>query len=259
VSPAEQQRPRRIAERLALAGCVAAGEEAEEMVALAPDRAALEAWVRRREQGEPLAWITGGVAFCGRTVRVRAGVYVPRAQTEDLAERAAARLPAGGRAADLCTGSGAVAVHLAAAVPTATVVAADLYREAVACAADNGLSAVVCDLDCGLRPHSFDVVTAAAPYVPTGHLRLLPRDVVRYEPIAALDGGADGLDVVRRVVAGAARLLRPGGWMLTEIGGEQDRALAATLDACGFGETEAWRDAEGDLRGVAARRGHLPM
>ena len=77
-----------------------------------------------------------------------------------------------------------------------------------------------------LRPGAFDLVTAVAPYVPTGALRLLPADVQRYEPRRALDGGTDGLDLVRRVVEAAARLLRPGGWLLVEVGGDQDAALA---------------------------------
>ena len=97
------------------------------------------------------------------------------------------------------------------------------------------------------------MVTAVAPYVPTGELRLLPADVRRYEPRIALDGGEDGLAVVRRVVSAGARLLRGGGWLLLEIGGDQDRELTPTLDANGFTSIDPWFDEDGDLRGVAAQ------
>lgn len=244
-----------VVERLLAAGCVAADEEADELVGAAPDRATLERWVRRREEGEPLAWITGTVVFCGRPLRVDPGVYVPRAQTEDLARRAAGLLAgagASGRAVDLCTGSGAVAAHLIAESPSAAVVGVDIDPHAAACARRNGVSAVVGDLDPPLRDHSFDIVTAVAPYVPTGELRFLPTDVQRYEPRRALHGGDDGLDLVRRVVIAAARLLRRGAWLLIEVGGDQDRALHPMLTAHGFAAIITWADEDGDLRGLAA-------
>jgi release factor glutamine methyltransferase len=240
--------------RLRAAGCVAAEEEAHEMMAAAPDGEVLEAWVSRRERGEPLAWITGRLEFCGRWLHVAPGVYVPRVQSEELARRAGRLLPERGRAADLCTGAGAIAAHLLAEVPTASVIGVDFDPQAVACAASNGVRAVVGDVDLPLGPNgSFDVVTAVPPYVPTNELRLLPADVQRYEPRAALDGGADGLDVARRVVSAAARLLAPGGWLLIELGGDQDEALAPVLAASGFGDAESWRDEDGDLRGLAAQ------
>jgi release factor glutamine methyltransferase len=239
--------------RLRAAGCVAAEEEAHELLAAAPDRRVLEEWLSRREQGEPLAWITGRMEFCGRRLHATPGVYVPRIQTEELARRAGWLLPDHGRAADLCTGAGAIAAHLLAEVPTASVIGVDLDPEAVACAARNGVRALVGDVDLPLGPeHSFDVVTAVPPYVPTGELRLLPADVQRYEPRVALDGGADGLDLARRVVAAAGRLLAPGGWLLVEVGGNQDEALAPDLAAAGFSDVESWWDDDGDLRGVAA-------
>jgi release factor glutamine methyltransferase len=248
-----------VTERLEAAGCVAAGEEAAELVAAAPDAATLEAWVRRRERGEPLAWITGTLWFGGRPLRVDPGVYVPRYQTEELAARAAARLPSGGRAADLCTGAGAVAAHLVAEVPGAALVGVELDRRAATCARRNHVPVVVGDLRRPpLRPGAFDLVTAVAPYVPTGALPFLPADVQRYEPRRALDGGDDGLELVRQVVAAAGWLLRPGGWLLVEVGGDQDTALAAAVAGAGFEPGEAWHDEDGDLRGVAARKCRPP-
>jgi release factor glutamine methyltransferase len=242
--------------RLMAAGCVAADEEAEELLASAPSDETLETWIRRREQGEPLAWITGTLQFCDHAVHVDPGVYVPRLQTEELARRAATLLASqpGRRAADLCTGAGAIAVHLMAAVLDATVIGVDIDVPSVICARRNGVTAVVADLDQSLRHGTFDIVTAVAPYVPTAGLRLLPADVQTYEPRLALDGGPDGLDVVRRAVVAAARLLRPGGWLLTELGGDQDQAVSPTLAASGFDTATPWFDEDGDLRGLAVQR-----
>jgi len=244
-----------VVDRLRAAGCVAAEDEAAQMVGGATDERVLAAWISRREQGEPLAWILGSTTFCGRPVHVDEGVYVPRPQTEDLARRAVEWIPDRGSAVDLCTGSGAVAAHLAAARPSATVVGTDVDGRSVRCARRNGVAAVLADLAAPIRSAAADVVTAVAPYVPTGAIGLLPADVGRHEPRVALDGGADGLDVVRRVVADAERVLRPGGRLLIEIGAEQADALAPSLT--GFDEVSAWRDADGDLRGLSARRlGH---
>ena len=242
-----------VVERLVAAGCVAAADEAEKLIGAAPDDNTLEAWIRRREQGEPLAWIIGTMQFCGHTVRVDHGVYVPRPQSEELACRAAALLPSEGVAVDLCTGSGAIAVHLRADVPTATVIGVDVGMREVACARRNGVSVLAGDLDQPLRPKAFDVVTAVAPYVPTGALRLLPVDVQRYEPRLALDGGDDGLHLIRRIVVAAGRLLRPGGWLLIEVGSDQDQALSPVFAACGYYPATAWFDEDGDLRGLAAQ------
>ncbi|MGB9113141.1 MAG: HemK/PrmC family methyltransferase [Acidimicrobiales bacterium] len=245
-----------MADRLRAVGCIAAEEEAEELIAAATEGPALEDSISRRERGEPLAWITGTTQFCGHSVLVDPRVYVPRQQTEELARRAAALLAVGGdrcRVVDLCTGSGAIAVHLKWAFPNAMVVAVDVDMRAAACARRNGVIAIRGDLDQPLVRGAFDVVTAVAPYVPTADLPFLPADVLRYEPRHALDGGHDGLDLLRRVVASTARLLRFGGWLLIEVGGDQDRRLASMLDAFGFGVVTSWCDTDGDLRGLAAQ------
>ncbi|MHB1989023.1 MAG: N5-glutamine methyltransferase family protein [Acidimicrobiales bacterium] len=244
-----------VTRRLAVAGCVAAEEEAAELLVAAPDEVTLESWVQRRETGEPLAWITGTAEFCGHRVRVDHGVYVPRRQSEELARRAGCLLASNGnRAVDLCTGSGAVAVHLTARAPSAMVLGVDADPRAIACARRNGVHAFVGDVDAPFCSEIFDVVTAVAPYVPTAELGFLPADVQRYESRLFLDGGSDGLDLVRRVVGAAGRLLRRGGWLLVELGGDQDRALSSCLLASGFGPSERWFDEDGDLRGLGARR-----
>jgi release factor glutamine methyltransferase len=243
-----------VTDRLVAAGCIAAGDEAAELVAAAPDGATLERWVQRREAGEPPGWITGTFRFCDQTLHLAPGVYVPRRQSEELAIRAASLLPEHGRAIDLCTGAGPLAAHLARQVPTATVFGIDVDPVAASCARRNGVLAAAADLDAPLHAGgSFDVVTAVAPYVPTDDLRLLPADVQRYEPRRALDGGADGLTLVRAVIAAAARLLCRGSWLLIEVGGTQDRGLASAFETHAFDVVEPWTDDDGDLRGIAAR------
>ncbi|HEV3352710.1 MAG TPA: HemK/PrmC family methyltransferase [Acidimicrobiales bacterium] len=232
---------------------MAAEEEADDLLASTSDASALEARLRRRESGEPLAWVTGRTRFCGHVIAVAPGVYVPRPHTEALARRAAAVLPTDGRALDLCTGSGAVAVHLMRERPLAHVVGVDIDERAAMCARSNGVPSVAGDAGAPPIRGPVDVVTMVAPYVPTRELRHLAADVQRYEPRVALAGGADGLDVVRRAILTCAPLLRPGGWFLTELGGDQDDALAPTLVTSGFETVATWRDDDGDLRGVTCR------
>ena len=235
-------------ERLAAAGCIAADEEAAMLTEAAggdPDR--LDGLIRRREAGEPVEWIVGWAPFCGLRLVVRGGVYVPRAQTEVLARRAVALLPPEGTALDLATGSGAVAAVLRRAAPAAAIVATELDPIAAACARENGVDVLEGDLDGPLPPDlegRVDVLTANVPYVPTPALALLPRDVRDHEPRLALDGGPDGLDLVRRVLALAPRWLRPGtGRVLVEIGPDQADA---------FPDLVHHRDADGDVRAIEA-------
>jgi release factor glutamine methyltransferase len=240
-------------DRLLAAGCVAAEEEAALLAGEASSAEERDAFVRRRERGEPIEWIVGWTAFAGERVAVAPGVYVPRPQTEALARRAAAVVPGGGRLVDLCAGSGAVAVWVARTRPDVDVVAVDIDAAAARCASANGVVTVRADVAAvPLRPGCADVVTAVAPYVPHGALELLPSDVRRHESTSAHDGGEDGLAVVRLVVGSARLLLRRGGWLLLELGGDQDRLLRAELDALAeVARVDAWHDAEGDLRGLA--------
>lgn len=235
---------------------VAADEEAEELIEAADgDAALLDALVARRLTGEPLAWITGTVSFCGVTIRVAPGVYVPRWQTELLARRAVARLPEHGCAIDLCTGAGAIATTLRAARPGARVVASDLDERAVGCARSNGVEAYAGDLFAPVPPSlagTVAVVAAVVPYVPTPELGLLQRDTFVFETPLSYDGGPDGMDLLRRVVAESPRFLRPGGALLLELGGEQADALRPDLAAHGFEEVDVIVDEDGDVRGIEA-------
>jgi len=239
---------------LRAAGCVAAEEEATELVELAAgDLERLRLLLERRCAGEPFAWLVGSVRFCSETVLVHPGVYVPRWQSEPLALEAARRLPEGGLAVDLCTGSGAIAVVLMRRRPSARVVATDIYPVAVACASCNGVEVFEGDMGATLPAEvggQVDVVTAVVPYVPTGELRLLPRDVTAYEPRRALDGGADGTAFLLKAALEAVRLLRSGGSLLLEIGGDEADVLRPVLVENGYRDLEVLRDEEGDPRAL---------
>jgi release factor glutamine methyltransferase len=243
--------------RLAGAGFVAAEEEARELL----DRAAgdlelLDSLVARRLTGEPLAWITGTVSFCGLEIRVDPGVYVPRWQSEPLARRAVDRLPARGIAIDLCTGSGAIARTLMANRPGARVVASDIDRRAVACATTNGVEVYHGDLFSPFPralEDGVDVVVGVVPYVPTFELPMLQRDTFAFESTLAYDGGPDGTDVLRRVMRESPRFLRRGGTLLLELGGEQADVLRADLARLGYVDVSVLVDDEHDVRGVESR------
>ena len=245
-------------EALAAAGCVAPEAEADELRrAEHHGVGSLRGLLARRVEGEPLPWVTGRVTFCGIEIAVDRGVFVPRPQTEALARRAVELLPARGIAVDLCTGSGAIAVVLGTARPAARVVATDLDPLAVACARRNGVQALRGDLDDPL-PDSLvgevDVVTAVVPYVPTEELHVLPRDVQRFEPRLALDGGPSGTALLVRAARAAARWLRPAGAVVLEIGGDQAAAVSAVFGDLGLADVHVHRDGDGRDRAIEARR-----
>ena len=226
--------------RLRAAGCVYAEEEAALLLAAA-DGAGLEALVARRVAGEPLEQVLGWAEFAGRRVRVLPGVFVPRRRTEALA-RLAVDLLAGRSAPtvlDLCCGTGAIAVVVAQEVPGARVHAADLDPAAVACARLNLAGASVHEGDlfdavpAGLRGE-IDLVTCNAPYVPTDRISLMPAEARDHEHRVALDGGADGLDLHRRVAAAAPGWLAPGGVLLLEAGEAQAPVSAGACRSAGL-------------------------
>jgi release factor glutamine methyltransferase len=257
VSVAASERMRFV-RALADGGCLAPDAEADALLAASSDGAGpIEDLIARRLRGEPLAWITRFVRFCGVRVRIDPGVFVPRPHTQELARRAASLLPDSGVGVDLCTGSGAVAVVLRSVRPCATVLATDVDPVALACARDNGVDALLGDLDDTL-PSSLrgrvDVMTAVVPYVPTEEIAFLPRDVLTNEPRQALDGGPRGMALLARAAEAAARWLRPGGSVLLELGGDQASEVTIMLEDLDFTQIRVHRDEEGQDRGIEARR-----
>jgi release factor glutamine methyltransferase len=215
--------------------------------------------VRRRADGEPAAYLVGEKEFWGRPFRVDPRVLVPRPETELVLEAALAALPPDGRALDLCTGSGCLAVSVALERPGARVLGTDVSEEALAVARENAaaLGAVVelatGDLWAAVHGHErFHVVVSNPPYVPTEELATLSREV-RREPCIALDGGEDGLRVIRRIVAGAPARLVPGGVLCVEMHESHLAALPRLCREAGFASAEARRDLAGLPRFTVAR------
>jgi release factor glutamine methyltransferase len=229
-----------IATELRAAGCVFAEDEARLLISAAQTPAGLAAMVDQRAAGQPLEHVLGWAEFCGLRIAVDPGVFVPRRRTEFLVHQAAALArqatsPTGQILArlravvvDLCCGSGAVGAALIAALDRVELYAVDLDPAAVRCARRNvataGAQVYVGDLyqplPTALRGR-VDVLVANAPYVPTEAIGLLPPEARIHEPRVALDGGADGLEVLRRVTAAAPPWLAPGGYLLVEVSEDQ--------------------------------------
>ncbi|MGA5565735.1 putative protein N(5)-glutamine methyltransferase [Streptomyces platensis] len=220
---------------LRAAGCVFAEDEAELLLSTARTADELAAMVERRVIGLPLEHVVGWAEFYGRRVIVDPGVFVPRRRTEflvgqavGLGRRAGDRTGRAPVVVDLCCGSGAVGAVLADALDRIELYAADIEPAAVRCARRNVAPAggevyqgdLFEALPGGLRGR-IDVLVANVPYVPTGEVGLLPSEAREYEPLVALDGGADGLDVLRRVTAAAPQWLAPGGHLLVETSERQ--------------------------------------
>ncbi|WP_109508624.1 putative protein N(5)-glutamine methyltransferase [Nocardioides speluncae] len=225
---------------LRAAGCVYAEEEAALLSEAAGSPAELDALVARRVAGEPLEYVVGWASFAGLRIAVAPGVFVPRRRTEVLAREAAALVGPSSVVVDLCCGSGAIAAVLAEA-GAREVYAADVDPVATACARTNLASygAVVTTADLyDALPESLagrvDVLAANVPYVPTDEIALMPPEARDHEPSATLDGGADGLDLLRRVARDAPYWLAPGGTLLTETSERQAPAALDIVEASGL-------------------------
>jgi release factor glutamine methyltransferase len=227
--------------RLRAAGCVFAEDEADLLIeAAAGEAPALDRLVASRVAGEPLEQLLGWVAFAGRRLAVGPGVFVPRVRTELLAEQALALTSDGDVVVELCCGVAAVAAVLQASGRVGELYAADVDPEAVRYARLNVAAPGVVlvgdlfdPLPTCLRGR-VDLLVANAPYVPTDAIALMPREARDHEPLVALDGGPDGVDVQRRIITGAPRWLRPGGSVVIETGREQSLITAGEMRAVGL-------------------------
>ena len=230
---------------------------------LAPEAgAAFAALVARREAGEPLAYLVGSKEFLGLDLAVSPAVLVPRPETELLVELAQARAEnlIAPVILDLGTGSGAVALGLAHLLPEARITAVDASAEALAMARHNaerlGLAVhcVLSDWYAALpAAERFDLIVSNPPYIEAGDPHLT-QGGLPFEPLMALTDGADGLECIRRIIAGAPERLKPGGWLLFEHGYDQAEKARELLAAAGFKEVGSWRDLAGIERVSGGRR-----
>ena len=247
-----------IVTRLRAAGCVFAEDEARLLIAAARTPAELDAMVGQRVAGLPLEQVLGWAEFCGLRITVTPGVFVPRRRTEFLVRQAVALARRGDVIVDLCCGAGAIGAALAAAVEGAEMYASDIDPAAVRCARQN-LPAdrvyqgdLYAPLPAALRGR-VAILAANVPYVPAREIELLPAEARAHEPRAALDGGADGLDVLRRVAIGAAAWLVPGGYLLSETSDRQAWMAEAVVTASGLAARVA-RSPDLDATVIIARR-----
>ena len=217
---------------------------------------------KRRRAGEPVAYLLGEREFYGIVLRVDARVLIPRPDSERLVEVALERTrlrSMRGSALDLCTGSGCVAIAFARQRPTWSVTGSDISADALQVAQDNAhrtgavrnLRLLQGSLFAPVKGERFDLISGNPPYIPAGEIAGLPVDVRDFEPRLALDGGADGLDLVRDIAAQAPQHLTPGGVLALEIGADQGAAALAIFQQRGYTELELARDLGGRDRVVS--------
>jgi len=225
-----------------------------------------EAMVTRRAAREPLAYIVGRREFFSLDLMVRPGVLIPRPETETAVEAALdfLRTHPAAYVLDIGTGSGAIAIAIAANAPEARVVAVDISKVSLEIAAGN-TARHRCEhriaflegdcfsaLDADGTP--FDLIVSNPPYIARSEIAALEPEVRDFEPGIALEGGSDGMDFYRRIAAGLARWLAPGGEVILEIGADQAGAVAAMMHGAGCSATKRLRDLAGVDRVVRARR-----
>ena len=224
--------------------------------------------VKRRLMREPLQYIYGRWDFMGLSFAVRPGVLIPRPDTEIMVETVMGRLHDGMRILDLCTGTGCILISLLKYSNGCEGVGVDISAEALALAQENAdninnsasISFLQGDLYGALTemvtPITFDIIVSNPPYIPADVIDTLEPEVKKYEPRLALDGGDDGLDIIRRIIDGAQAHLIKGGELFLEIGYDQGQAVSALMREAGFADVEVIPDYAG-LDRVAA--GRLPI
>jgi len=228
-----------LVDRLRVAGCVFAEEEARLLLDAAATDADLESMVRRRVAGEPLEYLLGWAEFCGERIAVEPGVFVPRHRTEFLVEQATHLAKPGVIAVDLCCGTGAIGGALLSATPGIEVHCTDLDPSAVRCARRNIAAENVHEGDLfDALPKTLrgrvDLILVNAPYVPSDEIDFMPAEARLYESHLALDGGPDGVDLQRRIAREASDWLASSGYLLIETSRRQARLTVEAMECGGL-------------------------
>ena len=219
---------------------------------------------RRRAAHEPIQYITGNVEFMDMVLRVGPGVLVPRPETELMIEEFYRLFPdteARLNVLDLCTGSGCIALAIASHYPDAKVTATDVSKRALAYALENAEHLGISNVDflegslyTPLREEAFDVIVSNPPYIPAGEISSLMPEVSIYEPRSALDGGPDGLNFYRAIIKEAKAYLKPGGYLIFELGAGQRASVEAMALERGFSLTGVVKDPAGYERVLVLSR-----
>jgi len=211
-----------------------------------------------RCEGVPTQYVRGIQEFYGLEFQVSPDVLIPRPETEHAVEVALARLQPGDRLIDIGTGSGAIAVAIAKTAPATKVTASDLSAKAVRVARANArrhaasVEFFVADLAAAIQPNSFDVVVSNPPYVPRKDIGGLQREL-RHEPSVALFGGEDGFEIYQRLVPEAATIVKPGGWLIMELGYSSRAVIEELLSVPQWQTPEFHQDLAGLDRVVSVR------
>lgn len=219
--------------------------------------------VERRAGGEPLAYVSGRAGFRRLTLQVDRRVLIPRPETEGLVDLVLARAPRG-IVADVCTGSGAIALSLADEGRYDNVLGLDLSADALAVAAGNArrtglpLTLVRADLTAALAPGSLDVLVANPPYIAAAEYAALDPSVLDWEPRMALESGGDGLDATRRLLDDGYRVVSPGGWIALELDASRAADTASVAGAYGWRHVTVHHDLFGRERYLLAQRSEIP-
>ena len=225
-----------------------------------PARRDFEAAVRRRAAGEPLAYVLGSAGFRNLELVIDRRVLIPRPETELLVDHAL-RLVRTGRALDICTGSGCIALSLAQEGQFDSVIGSEISGEVLALTAENvrrsgqPVRLVRGDLGAGLRAGSFDLVVSNPPYLTDAEYEALDSSVKAWEPRLALAAGSDGLALTRRIVVEARELLAPGGWLVMELDFTRGAAVAGLALEAGLSAVNVLDDLFGRARYLVARQG----
>jgi release factor glutamine methyltransferase len=223
--------------------------------------AACRALIARRAKREPLQHILGSQEFYGLDYEVTVDVLIPRHDTEVLVSEAITRQPDARSVLDIGTGSGCIAVSLQKRLPKAAVTATDISEAALTVARRNAakhgaaIEFLVGSLFAPVKDRHFDLIVSNPPYIPTDDIESLDQEVRDYDPRAALDGGADGLDIYRALIPASVNHLNPGGWLLVEVGIGQGKEVAQLFQlTCSYGEPIIALDLAGIERVVGAQR-----